>query len=153
MSYQGNETCRAGYCAIKNRSRCAESDSDRWRYSANSEVLRGLLKTDENACRLGEVALVPNSSPISQSRILYYNTVLDENAASHIAFGQAWSVGIQSGVSLGSEELTALGTNQSMIHVDMMVGSDKIDVDGIMTSGKTEPVMRNGEFVKVFEGN
>lgn len=117
----------------------------------NGEVLRGLLKTDENACRLGEVALVPHSSPISQSRTLYYNTVLDENAASHIAFGQAWSVGIQNGVNLANNELIALGANQSMIHVDMMVGSDRINVDGIMTSGETEPVMQNGEFVKAFD--
>ena len=119
----------------------------------NNEVLQGLLKTDENSCRLGEVALVPHSSPISQSGILYYNTVLDENAACHIAFGQAWSVGIQHGVNLSSDELAALGANQSMIHVDMMVGSGKISVDGITASGATEPVMRNGEFVAALEGN
>lgn len=116
----------------------------------NSEVLRGLLKTDENACRLGEVALVPHSSPISQSGTLYYSTVLDENAASHIAFGQAWSVGIQNGVNLPGDELVACGANQSMIHVDMMVGSGDIHVDGIMASGETELIMRNGEFVKTF---
>jgi aminopeptidase len=111
------------------------------------------LKTDENACRLGEVALVPDSSPISKSGILYFSTLLDENAASHIAFGQAWSLGIRNGVNLGSDELAALGANQSMIHVDMMVGSGRINVDGIMTSEKTEPVMRNGEFDEVFEGS
>ena len=111
------------------------------------------MKTDENACRLGEVALVPHSSPISKSGILYYSTLLDENAACHIAFGQACSFGIQNGVNLGSDELAALGANQSMIHVDMMVGSDTINVDGIMISGETEPVMRNGEFVEVFEEN
>jgi aminopeptidase len=123
------------------------------RARTNSQVLRELLRTDENACRLGEVALVPHSSPISKSGILYYSTLLDENAACHIAFGQACSFGIQNGVNLGSDELAALGANQSMIHVDMMVGSDTINVDGIMISGETEPVMRNGEFVEVFEEN
>jgi len=119
----------------------------------NGEVLRDLLKNDENACRLGEVALVSHSSLISQSGILYYSTVLDENAASHIALGQAWSFGIQDGVNLSSDALAALGANQSMIHVDMMIGSGRVNVDGITISGETEPIMRNGEFVKAFEGN
>jgi aminopeptidase len=113
-----------------------------------AEVLRALLKTDDGACRIGEVALVPNSSPISKSKILYCNTLLDENAANHIAFGQAWSVGIDGGLAMNAEELLRHGANQSLIHMDTMIGSAEMDVDGITAAGQIIPVMRSGEFVQ-----
>ena len=110
-------------------------------------VLRRLLETDEGARRLGEVALVPHSSPISKSGVLFWNTLFDENAASHIALGQAYSTCIQSGDTLTLSELAAKGANDSLIHVDWMIGSGEMNVDGVLADGKSEPLMRSGEWV------
>jgi aminopeptidase len=109
-------------------------------------VLQRLIDTDEGARRLGEVALVPHSSPIAASGLLFWNTLFDENAASHIALGQAYSTCIQNGENLSPEELTAKGANESLIHVDWMIGSAKMDLDGISADGKAEPLMRQGEW-------
>jgi aminopeptidase len=111
-------------------------------------VLEKVLETDEGARRLGEVALVPFSSPISQSGLLFYNTLFDENAASHIALGQAYAKCFRNGTGLTEAELTRKGANRSLIHIDWMIGSDKVDVDGITSAGKAEPLMRKGEWVK-----
>jgi aminopeptidase len=108
--------------------------------------LRKLIETDENASRLGEVALVPNSSPISQSGILFYNTLFDENAASHIALGNAYRTSIKGGDDMTDEEFAAEGGNKSLIHTDFMIGSGQLDVDGIRDDGTREPVMRQGEW-------
>jgi len=110
-------------------------------------VLNKVLDTDEGARRLGEVALVPFSSPISRSGLLFFNTLFDENASSHIALGQAYSKCIRDGGSLSEEELAARGANKSLIHIDWMIGSDKVDVDGITQDGTAEPLMRGGEWV------
>lgn len=109
-------------------------------------VLRKVLETDEGASRLGEVALVPYSSPISQSGLLFLNTLFDENAASHIALGQSYSKCILNGGSLTEEELTRRGANRSLIHIDWMIGSADIDVDGVRADGGSEPLMRKGEW-------
>jgi aminopeptidase len=111
------------------------------------DVLRKVLETDEGASRLGEVALVPYSSPISKSGLLFFNTLFDENAASHIALGQAYSKCFIDGDKLGEEELAKRGANRSLIHIDWMIGSHEIDVDGITASGEAEPLMRAGEWV------
>ena len=111
------------------------------------QVLQRMIDTDEGARRLGEVSLVPNSSPISASGMLFLNTLFDENAACHIALGQAYSSCLKDGDKLTPEELAAKGANDSLIHVDWMIGSGKIDVDGISASGSAEPVMRGGEWV------
>ena len=111
------------------------------------EVLNRLIETDEGARRLGEVALVPNSSPISKSGITFLNTLFDENAASHIALGQAYTSCIRDGDKLGAEELAAKGANTSLIHVDWMIGSGELDIDGVTASGVREPLMRKGEWV------
>lgn len=111
------------------------------------EVLERILQTDEGARSLGEVALVPHSSPIAQSGVLFYNTLFDENAASHIALGQAYSECIEGGSQLSPEALAAKGANSSLIHIDWMIGSSQIDVDGITPSGHSEPLMRAGEWV------
>ena len=95
------------------------------------EVLRKLIDTDEGARRLGEVALVPHSSPIAHSGMLFYNTLFDENAASHIALGQAYTSCVRDGDKLTPEQLAAKGANDSLIHVDWMIGSEKLDIDGI----------------------
>jgi aminopeptidase len=111
------------------------------------QVLQRMIETDEGARRLGEVSLVPHSSPISASGLLFMNTLFDENAACHIALGQAYSSCIQDGDKMSPQELAARGANESLIHVDWMIGSNKIDVDGISASGSVEPVMRSGEWV------
>jgi aminopeptidase len=92
------------------------------------------------------VALVPHSSPISKSGLLFYNTLFDENAASHIALGQCYSACFVNGGKLSRDEIAARGGNKSLIHIDWMIGSGQIDIDGIGKDGSTVPVMRQGEW-------
>jgi aminopeptidase len=115
--------------------------------ATGEDVLRRVLDTDEGARRLGEVALVPDSSPISRSGLLFYNTLFDENAASHIALGQAYSKCFLGGLAMSEAELARRGANRSLIHIDWMIGSGEVDVDGLDPSGAAEPVMRAGEWV------
>ncbi|MGC2621378.1 MAG: aminopeptidase [Acidobacteriaceae bacterium] len=110
-------------------------------------VLQRMIETDEGARRLGEVSLVPHSSPISASGLLFLNTLFDENAACHIALGQAYSTCLKDGDKLTPEQLAAKGANDSLIHVDWMIGSGEMDVDGITAAGKAEPVLRRGEWI------
>ncbi len=114
--------------------------------TAGEDVLNRLISTDDGARRLGEVALVPASSPISASKILFWSTLFDENAASHIALGQAYSTCLIGGEKMSEPELNALGANSSLIHVDWMIGSAAMDVDGIAADGTVEPLMRAGEW-------
>ncbi|NDV50266.1 MULTISPECIES: aminopeptidase [unclassified Salipiger] len=109
-------------------------------------VLKELLATDEGAARLGEVALVPHGSPISQSGLLFYNTLFDENAACHIALGQCYSKCFLDGASLSADQIAAQGGNSSMIHVDWMIGGAETDIDGIRDDGTRVPVFRKGEW-------
>jgi aminopeptidase len=111
------------------------------------QVLQRMIETDEGARRLGEVSLVPHSSPIASSGLLFMNTLFDENAACHIALGQAYSTCIKNGDTLTPEQLASRGANESLIHVDWMIGSNHIDVDGISADGNSTPVMRGGEWV------
>jgi len=117
------------------------------RATAGEDVLNRLISTDDGARRLGEVALVPHSSPIAQSGVLFWNTLFDENAASHIALGQAYSTCLIGGEKMDEVELSKLGANSSLIHVDWMIGSGAMDVDGIAQDGTSEPLMRSGEWV------
>ncbi len=110
-------------------------------------VLRRMIETDEGARCLGEVALVPHSSPIAKSGLLFWNTLFDENAASHIALGQAYSSCISGGDALNPSQLSAKGANSSLIHVDWMIGSGAMELDGVRADGSTEPLMRSGEWV------
>ncbi|WP_442578736.1 aminopeptidase [Mesorhizobium sp. ASY16-5R] len=110
------------------------------------EVLNKVLDTDEGARRLGEVALVPHSSPISKSGLLFYNTLFDENAACHIALGQCYSKCFLGGDTITPEQIAAQGGNKSFIHIDWMIGSGQIDIDGIRADGSKVPVMRKGEW-------
>jgi aminopeptidase len=118
------------------------------RATRGQDVLQRLIDTDDGARRLGEVALVPHSSPIAASGMLFLNTLFDENAASHIALGQAYSSCLRDGEKLTPEELAAKGANDSLIHVDWMIGSDKLDIDGITAADVAEPLMRQGEWVE-----
>jgi len=110
-------------------------------------VLRQLVETDPGAGRLGEVALVPHSSPVSQSGLLFYNTLFDENAASHIALGSAYKFTLRGGDAMSDEEFERAGGNRSAVHVDFMIGSKELDVDGVLRDGAAEPLMRRGEWV------
>lgn len=110
------------------------------------EVLGKLLDTDEGAKHLGEVALVPDPSPISQSGIIFFNTLFDENASNHLAFGSAYAFNLQGGTEMSEEELIAAGINRSQTHVDFMVGSAEMNIDGIRKDGSRVPIFRNGDW-------
>jgi aminopeptidase len=140
LSYQG--TMIEGIQVRFEQGRIVEARATR-----GQKVLENLIGTDEGARRLGEVALVPHSSPIAQSGLLFFNTLFDENAASHIALGQAYTACLHDGDKLSPEQLAAKGANDSLIHVDWMIGSDTLDIDGITASDSAEPLMRNGEWV------
>ncbi|MHB1103656.1 MAG: aminopeptidase [Devosia sp.] len=114
--------------------------------SRGEAVLNKVLDTDEGARRLGEVALVPHSSPISRSGLLFFNTLFDENAACHIAMGQCYADCFVGGKSLSPAQIAAQGGNRSLIHIDWMIGSAQIDIDGVHKDGTRVPVMRQGEW-------
>jgi aminopeptidase len=110
------------------------------------EVLKTLVDTDEGSHRLGEVALVPHDSPISNSNLLFFNTLFDENASNHLAIGSAYAFCVEGGKTMNSEQLAAAGLNQSITHVDFMIGSAEMNIDGIKEDGTVEAVFRNGNW-------
>ncbi|MEQ1870073.1 MAG: aminopeptidase [Vicinamibacterales bacterium] len=112
-------------------------------------MLKQLVATDEGAARLGEVALVPHHSPVAQSGVLFYNTLFDENAASHVAIGSAYRFTVHGGEAMSPEAFEAVGGNRSATHVDFMIGSDALDIDGVREDGTSEPLMRNGDWADV----
>jgi aminopeptidase len=109
-------------------------------------VLRQLVATDAGSARLGEIALVPHSSPISQSGVLFYNTLFDENAACHVALGTAYKFTMRGGDVMSDEEFEQAGGNSSATHVDFMIGSGDLNIDGVLPDNSTEPLMRSGEW-------
>jgi aminopeptidase len=111
------------------------------------EFVKKILEIDEGSSRLGELALVPNSSPISQAGVIFHNTLLDENASIHIALGRGLRDCLDGADEMTVDEFLKAGGNQSTVHYDFMIGSDKINVDGIDSAGKTHPIMRDGEWV------
>ena len=110
------------------------------------EVLRDLLNTDEGAKHLGEVALVPDDSPISNRNTIFYNTLFDENASCHIALGSAYGFNIEGGTTMTTEEKLAHGLNDSLVHVDFMIGSSDLTIYGITASGEQELIFENGNW-------
>src|SRR5699024_716303 len=108
------------------------------------EILDHLLQTDEGAKRIGEIALVPHESPVSQSGLIFYNTLFDENASCHIALGKAYPTNVKDGAEMDEAMLDEHGINDSMVHVDFMIGSNELDIDGVLEDGTKEPVFRNG---------
>jgi aminopeptidase len=112
----------------------------------NESILQKLVAMDEGSCRLGEVALVPASSPIARRGHLFYNTLYDENASCHIAIGRAYRFTLTGGEELSEEEFNAAGGNTSINHVDFMIGSPTMDIDGVTEDGSQEPIMRAGEW-------
>jgi aminopeptidase len=109
-------------------------------------VLQQLVDTDSGAARLGELALVPHSSPVAQSGLLFYNTLFDENAASHVALGSAYKFTLSGGENMDDDAFESAGGNRSAVHVDFMIGSAELDVDGVLPNGTSEPLMRRGEW-------
>lgn len=117
-----------------------------YRAEQGQEILKKLIETDEGSSYLGEVALVPYDSPISNAKILFYNTLFDENASCHLAFGKAYPTCIKNGGSLSKEELEEQGVNDSLVHVDFMIGTKDLTITGITSSGERVPVFTNGNF-------
>jgi len=115
------------------------------RASKGEEVLKAAIGVDEGARYFGEVALVPYDSPISNQKLLYYNTLFDENASCHIAFGEAYPC-LEGGQQMTKDELKAKGLNDSITHVDFMVGTKDLNITGATHDGKEVPVFRNGNF-------
>ncbi|MEC0265763.1 aminopeptidase [Paenibacillus anseongense] len=111
------------------------------------EMLRTLVEMDEGSHYLGEIALVPHRSPISDMNLIFYNTLYDENASCHFAIGRAFPFCLKDGVTMSGEELLKRGLNESLTHVDFMMGSADMDIDGIKMNGEVEPVFRNGDWV------
>lgn len=112
------------------------------------ETLKRLVETDEGARYLGEVALVPHESPISQTDVVFYNTLFDENASCHVAIGSAYAFCLEGGKTMSQEELAEHGSNSSIVHVDFMIGSDQLDIDGETEDGTLEPLFRNGNWAE-----
>ncbi|WP_085521633.1 aminopeptidase [Tuberibacillus sp. Marseille-P3662] len=108
------------------------------------ETLKRLIETDEGSHYLGEVALVPHNSPISQSGLIFFNTLFDENASCHLAIGKAYPKCLENGADLSREALEQHGVNNSLVHVDFMIGSDELDIDGITHDDDEEPIFRHG---------
>jgi aminopeptidase len=111
------------------------------------KILKQLIDTDAGSARLGEVALVPDNYPVARSGVLFYNTLFDENAASHVALGSAYKFTMSGGETMTDEEFERAGGNRSATHVDFMIGSAQLDIDGVLPNGHVEPLMRHGDWV------
>ncbi|QFT89133.1 Aminopeptidase 2 [Bacillus sp. THAF10] len=111
-----------------------------------NETLAKLIETDEGSHYLGEVALVPHDSPISNTNLIFYNTLFDENASHHLAIGNAYSFALEGGKKMSDEELEACGANSSITHVDFMIGTSDMDIDGITSTGEKIPLFKKGNW-------
>jgi Leucyl aminopeptidase (aminopeptidase T) len=108
--------------------------------------LTSLLDTDEGARHIGEIALVPFSSPISQTGLLFYSTLFDENASCHIAFGAGYPGTVEGGATMTREELAAKGVNDSLVHDDVMIGAEDTDIVGLHKDGREVQIFKDGEW-------
>ena len=108
------------------------------------ELLEQMIAMDETSCMLGEVALVPKESPVNQCGFLFYETLFDENACCHVALGMGFKEVLPGGNDMTMEEAGKHGINDSIIHVDFMVGADDLSIDGVRPDGSTAPIFRNG---------
>jgi aminopeptidase len=111
------------------------------------EVLKKLIETDAGSSYLGEVALVPDDSPVSNLKLLFYNTLFDENASCHLAIGKAYKVCLQNSDGKTQAELAQMGANDSLVHVDFMIGTKDMQITGLTKNGAAKPVFQNGNFV------
>ncbi|MDL2294513.1 aminopeptidase, partial [Ruminococcaceae bacterium OttesenSCG-928-D13] len=142
MPYVYNGNLIEGITARFEKGRAVEVSAEK-----GGALLDQMMAADEGARHLGEIALVPASSPIRKSGILFYNTLFDENAACHIAFGSGYPTTIKNGSDMPREELDAKGLNESVIHEDIMVGTPEMDIDALLKGGEAVPVFRKGEWV------
>ncbi|MCI3919525.1 aminopeptidase [Paenibacillus sp. TRM 82003] len=111
-----------------------------------AEALKRLIATDEGASYLGEAALVPHRSPISDTGMIFYNTLFDENASNHLAIGGAYAFSVKGGKQMTKEQLAEKGLNDSLAHVDFMIGSAEMNIDGVKADGTREPLFRGGNW-------
>jgi aminopeptidase len=109
-------------------------------------ILKKFIDADEGAGRLGEVALVPVDSPIAERGHLFYDALIDENASCHLAVGRAYRINLQGSQDLTDEQFQQRGGNISLSHVDFMIGSNELDIDGLRQDGSSEPVFRKGKW-------
>lgn len=116
------------------------------------DTLKLLIETDEGAARLGELALVPHRSPISDTNLIFYNTLFDENASCHFALGRAYPTTLRGGTDMTKEQLAASGANDSLVHVDFMMGDSGLDIDGVTATGEIEPIFRQGNWAIQLNG-
>ncbi len=121
-----------------------------WKAGKNEELLGKMLTMDEGASMLGELALVPKNSPISNLGILFYNTLFDENASCHLAIGDGYFETIEGYQNMTKDELHALGVNESIMHVDFMIGADDLDITGVTRSGEEIKIFENGDWSAEF---
>ena len=140
LSYQGN-------LIDKFWIRFKEGKAVEWHAETNNEMLTKMIEMDEGSHYLGECALVPVDSPISESGLLFWNTLFDENAACHLAFGAAYPMNLEGGTGMTEEERSAHGLNTSITHVDFMLGTADLNIDGYTADGRCVPVFRDGNFV------
>ncbi|WP_241209372.1 aminopeptidase, partial [Streptococcus sp. DD11] len=110
------------------------------------QLLKEVIAQDDGAQYLGEIALVPDKTPISQSGLTFFNTLFDENASCHLAIGAAYPISVVGGEHLSAKEQKAAGLNQSAVHLDFMIGSDQLDIDGIRSDGSRVPIFRKGDW-------
>ena len=123
-----------------------EGKSVEWHAEKNEQLLTQIITMDEGSAYLGECALVPYSSPINKSGLLFFNTLFDENAACHLALGHGFADTIEGFENMTLEECRALGVNESMVHEDFMIGSADLNIDAICRDGRVVPVFRNGDW-------
>lgn len=139
LVYQGNVI--DGFTLTFEKGRIVEAKAE-----TGQELLDEMIAADEGAAYLGEVALVPHHSPISDSNILFYNTLFDENASNHLAIGDSYPTCYEGARDLERNQLEAIGLNTSIVHEDFMIGSNSMDIDGITADGSKEPIFRNGNW-------
>ena len=139
LVYQGNVI--DGFTLTFEKGKIVEAKAE-----TGQELLNEMISSDEGAAYLGEVALVPHQSPISDSDVLFYNTLFDENASNHLAIGDSYPTCYEGARDLERNQLAAIGLNTSIVHEDFMIGSGSMDIDGITAEGSKEPIFRNGNW-------
>ncbi|MBP1764256.1 MAG: peptidase aminopeptidase [Firmicutes bacterium] len=139
LSYNGNLIERLSFTFVDGK--IIQFDAGK-----HTEIVKKLIETDSGSCYLGEVALVPQKSPISETGIVFLNTLYDENASCHLAIGKAYPVCVEGSETMSREELAQAGVNDSLVHVDFMIGTDDMEITGITAEGKAVPVFIDGNF-------
>ena len=141
LVYRGNIIDR--FCLVFKDGAVIDSIAEK-----GNDILTTLLDTDEGSRRLGEVALIPYNSPISLTNTLFYETLFDENASCHVALGRAYPTCLRGGANMNDDELRTAGLNDSVVHVDFMIGSADLQITGIKKDGTEVPVFKDGNWAE-----